>query len=85
MNRFAHFDLSELKVVYRALHAHLLDHLELMEGEFLTDLQSWLQLLAAQQGVDVSNHAQWDAWLGNAHQSCEERVANRVVVDLQGP
>lgn len=63
MNRFAHFDLSELKVVYAALHAHLLEHPALMEGEFLTDLQSWLQQIAAQQGVDVSDHGAWMAWL----------------------
>ncbi len=82
MHRFAHFDLSELKVVYRALHANLMEHLDLMDGDFLQDLQTWLQSIAGQQGVDIGDHAQWDAWLGNRHVSCEERVANRVVVEL---
>lgn len=84
MTHFAHFDLSELKVVYRSLHAHLMDHIELMDTDFFTDLQSWLQHVAAQQGVDVSDHAAWDAWLGNRVVSCEDRVAQRVVVDLDG-
>lgn len=84
MMHFAHFDLSELKVVYRSLHAHLMDHVELMDTDFFTDLQAWLQQVAAQQGVDVSDHAAWDAWLGNRAVSCAERVADRVVVDLSG-
>ena len=41
-----------------------MDHIELMDTDFFTDLQSWLQHVAAQQGVDV-DHAAWDAWLGN--------------------
>lgn len=82
MTHFAHFEISELKVVYRSLHAHLMDHLELMDTDFLTNLQSWLQHVAAQQGVDVSNHAAWDAWLGNQVVPCEERVADRFVVKL---
>ena len=40
MTHFAHFELSELKVVYRSLHAHLMDHIELMDTDFFTDLQS---------------------------------------------
>lgn len=59
----AHFDLSELKVVYRVLHDNLLQTPELMDAAFLQALQDWLQLCAGQQGVDISDHAQWDAWL----------------------
>ncbi len=77
MNRFAHFDLHELKLVYRVLHGHLMEHVELMEGAFLSDLQAWLQGIAAQEGVDVGDHAAWDAWLGNTVVSCEDRVAQR--------
>lgn len=84
MTHFAHFDIAELRVVYRSLHAHLMDHVELMDTDFFTDLQAWLQYVAAQQGVDVSDHAAWDAWLGNAAVSCEERVAERVVIDPSG-
>lgn len=63
MLRFAQFPASELKRVYIALHTHLLEHPELMDTDFLTDLQSWLQHVAGQEGVDVSNHAAWDRWL----------------------
>lgn len=80
MNRFAHFDLAELKLVYRVLHGNLMEHIELMDGEFLSELQTWLQTIAAQQGVDLGDHAAWDAWLGNAHTACEDRVAQRQVL-----
>jgi len=63
MLHFAHFELSELKIVYITLHAHLLEHEELMDTDFITDLQSWLQHVAGQQGIDVGNHAAWDRWL----------------------
>lgn len=79
-NNFAHFDLTELKLVYRVLHQHLMEHIELMDAEFFEALQRWLQTIAGSQGVDVSDHSQWDAWLGNRHTSCEERVAQRTVI-----
>lgn len=82
MSRFARFDLSELKLVYRVLHAHLMEHIELMDADFLSDLQRWLQTIAAQQGVDVADHAQWDAWLGNTVVSCADRVADRRTLSL---
>ena len=63
MLQFAHFELSELKLVYTTLHAHLLEHVELMDTQFFTDLQSWLQHVATQQGVDVSDHGAWAQWL----------------------
>jgi|OM-RGC.v1.033232926 hypothetical protein len=81
MTRFAHFEIAELKVVYRALHQHLLEHPELMDTDFLEQLQRWLQHVAGQQGVDIRDHSAWDAWLGNAAVACEDRVAQRVVVE----
>lgn len=63
MTHFAHFELAELKLVYQSLHQHLMEHVELMDTDFFTDLQRWLQHVAAQQGVDVSNHGAWAAWL----------------------
>ena len=36
---------------------------ELMDTDFLTDLQAWLQHVAGQEGVDVGDHAAWDRWL----------------------
>ena len=85
MMQFSTFDLSELKLVYRTLHAHLMEHIELMETDFLTDLQRWLQYRAGEDGVDVADHAQWDAWLGGKHVSCADRVKNRRVIRLVDP
>lgn len=82
MRSFAHHDLSELKLVYRVLHGHLMEHLELMDTEFLTGLQQWLQTIAGQQGVDVGDHAAWDAWLGGEVVPCEDRVAQRRVLSV---
>lgn len=85
MQQFSTFDLSELKLVYRTLHAHLMEHFELMETDFLTDLQRWLQYRAGEDGVDVADHAQWDAWLGGTHVSCAERMKGRRVISLVKP
>ena len=37
MTQFSTFDLSELKLVYRTLHAHLMEHIELMETDFASE------------------------------------------------
>ena len=63
MQRFSAFEIDELKLVYRVLHQNLMSNMELMDAEFLQALQSWLQYRAGQDGVDVSVHAQWEAWL----------------------
>jgi hypothetical protein len=63
MQRFSNFDVQELKLVYRVLHKNLLGHIELMDADFLETLQTWLQYRAGQDGVDISVHSQWDAWL----------------------
>lgn len=60
---FASFDLAELRQLYRALHAHLLDHPELLDSSFLLGLQRFLQGRAKESGVDLADHGQWDAWL----------------------
>lgn len=83
MNAFAHADLGELKTIYRVLHQHLLEHPELMETQYLMDLQSWLQQIAGAQGVDVGDHAAWDAWLGQEHTPCDVRASERKVVSLR--
>lgn len=70
--------VEEWKLVYRALHAHLSDHLELMDAEIFGELQQRLQAAAKSEGVDVTDHAAWDAWLGNEDApTCEERVEQR--------
>ncbi len=63
MNPLFTFAPDDLKKVYRVLHQHLLHHPELLDSQFLEELQGWLQSLAQAQGVDISDHGQWDAWL----------------------
>ena len=74
------YAISEQKLIYRVLHKHLAEHPELMDGQFLDDLQRDLQRAAAADGVDVADHGQWDAWLGNEPVACAVRVAGRRVI-----
>jgi len=80
----AAMDLDELKLVYRALHSGLADHVELMDTDFLIELQAFLQQQAKKDNVDVSDHAAWDAWLGNPATSCSTRVRRRREIDKPG-
>lgn len=59
------YPLDELKRIYTLLHAQLPENPELMDSEFLDDLQRHLQACAKAAGIDVSLHAQWAAWLHN--------------------
>ena len=59
------YPLAELKTLYRLLHDQIAQHPELMDAELLDDLQSFLQTRARADGVDVSLHAQWAAWLSD--------------------
>lgn len=73
--------IADLKLVYRVLHRHLEGELELMDCELFEQLQKTLQARAKAEGVDVTDHAAWDAWLGNAGApGCEARVAGRRVL-----
>jgi hypothetical protein len=63
MNALDEYELADLKLVYRVLHAHLMEHSELMDSEFFQELQGHLQGRARAQGVELADHAQWDAWL----------------------
>ncbi len=69
--------ISEWKLVYRVLHGQLARHPELIDSGFLADLQRYLQVQAQSNGVDVSDHGSWDAWLGNESVSCAVRMAGR--------
>lgn len=70
--------LGEWKLVFRCLHAHLSEHIELMDADVLESMQTKLQAAAQADGVDVTDHAAWDAWLGNENApSCTERLAGR--------
>jgi hypothetical protein len=73
--------LPEQKLIYRILHASLIEHPELMDSEFLHDLQRGLQKQAQAEGVDVADHGAWDAWLGNVPVPCEVRVGNRRTIN----
>ena len=57
------FARDDLKLVYRTLHAHLMEHEELMDSAFFLALQTHLQSLARADGVDLADHAAWDRWL----------------------
>ena len=77
MKTFTTYSTHELKLVYRVLHAQLMEHLELLDSEFFSELQTYLQSTARDEGVDVSDHGAWDAWLGNKATPCEARVLAR--------
>lgn len=57
------YDLEELKLIYRLLHSHLQEEIDLMDSVLMHDLQRYLQDRARTDGVDVSVHAQWATWL----------------------
>lgn len=57
------YEPTDLKKVYRVLQHHLLEHPELMDSEFLQDLQQHLQYRARREGIDLCDHGAWDAWL----------------------
>ena len=65
MKTLEHYEPSDLKRIYRTLHGQLQQDFELMDSELLQDLQTYLQAQAKADGVDVSLHAQWAAWLND--------------------
>ncbi len=65
MNPLKRYPNRELKLIYRLLHQQLSDNPGLLDSELMQDLQSCLQQQARQQGVDVSLHADWSAWLND--------------------
>lgn len=76
------YSLDELKLVYRVLHRHLTEHVELMDTHFLLELQRFLQRRAVADGVDPSDHGAWDRWLGNADAPpCDLRLEHRRTIE----
>ena len=74
----AEHELDELKLVYRVLHESLRKHLDLMDTKFLQQLQHFLHECARKEGIDASDHTQWDRWLGNPDAlPCDIRVSRR--------
>jgi hypothetical protein len=57
--------LVDLKLVYRHLHQLLAKSPELMDCDFLLELQEFLHQTAVGEGVDATDHGQWDLWLAN--------------------
>jgi hypothetical protein len=48
------------------------------DSELFSSLQGFLQKAAKADGVDVTDHAAWDTWLGNPDAApCEERLKMR--------
>ena len=56
-------NLEDLKLIYKVLHSHLNEHLELMDSQLFMTLQDTLQHAARMEGVDVGDHAAWETWL----------------------
>lgn len=71
------YTIEDLKLIYRTLHKNLSKNVELLDSDFFTDLQRHLQQQAQGENVDVSDHGQWDAWLGNEAVSCVTRMEKR--------
>lgn len=73
--------VDDWKLLFRVLHAQLPSHLELMDSDALTALQGLLQARARAEGVDVTDHAAWDAWLGvEGAPGCDTRNAQRRIL-----
>ena len=75
------YPLTERKLIYGALHAALMEQPDLMDSEFLHDLQRSLRKPAHAEGVDVADHGAWDAWLGNAADDRDFRVGKRRTIN----
>ena len=78
------YSADELKLVYRVLHGRLTEQPELIDCELLADLQAHLQFLAVEQGVDPTDHAALDRWLGNTGRDCAARLALRSPLPIRG-
>jgi len=65
--------------LFHRLHAGGIEAFDLLdEDDMLLTLQGFLQRKARQAGVDATDHAQWDAFLGvRDAPSCEQRFSAR--------
>lgn len=75
--------LRQVKKLYVALFRQLhesraADFDEIDDDDMLLTLQTYLQRRAREAGVDATDHAQWDAFLGIADApTCDERLSRR--------
>ncbi len=82
--------LSQVKKIYLALFRQLhkagadgFDALD--EDDMLLTLQTYLQNQARQAGVDATNHAEWDAFLGACDgPDCPRRRTGRGCTESRG-
>lgn len=74
------YPLNEQKLVYRVLHGSLTSQPDLMDCQFLDDLQKSLQDKARAEGVDITDHQAWDRWLGNPAVGCVVRMERRQTI-----
>jgi len=65
MEAIKDYPISELKLIYQILHSQIQENFELMDSSLLQDLQTVLQSSATTDGIDVSLHSDWSAWLNN--------------------
>jgi len=63
MKTITEYPVSELKLIYQILHSQIQENFALMDSNLLHDLQTTLQSLASKDGVDVTLHSDWSAWL----------------------
>lgn len=73
-----HCGMEDLKWIYRALFATLRPDpsASMDESDLLIDIQTVLQQEAVRVGVDISDHSQWERFLGAAMPvPCAQRYA----------
>lgn len=68
MKKLNEFPVAELKLIYKVLHSQVQQQFELMDSELLQNLQTLLQTNAKNDGVDVTMHSEWSAWLSNENE-----------------
>ena len=62
-----------------------ISQVNLMDTHFLIELQNYLHRVAGEQGVDTSNHGEWDRWLGNVDApTCDVRMKGRGRIEPKG-
>ena len=62
---FEEYDLKEWKVIYLTLYNSILKTPEIIDLEFMSDLQKYLQGKAEKIGLDPLDHDTWINWLNN--------------------
>jgi len=68
MKSLYEYSLEEIRLIYQLLHSQVLDSPALMDSDLLADIQSYLQQQATRDGVDISTHSEWSAWLDGMFQ-----------------